>query len=170
MDLPNVDKKLAEARFFLSKMSEQEKRAFGDKEPFDFYLSAFLSAARTVDYRLRHEQMTLYPPWRTNTWDTLISPAEKGLMKYLADERAAEVHQSGSARVQKTEDIPVGDSYSDSSGTLYVFAPPGTPPAIVHKPAYFFTIDGTDRKATETCAKYLGLLDRMVAKFKADNP
>jgi hypothetical protein len=34
-----------EADFFVGKMGEQERRAFGDKEPFDFYLSAFLSAA-----------------------------------------------------------------------------------------------------------------------------
>jgi hypothetical protein len=41
----HVDKKLREARFFLDQMREQERRAFGDKEPFDFYLSAFLNAA-----------------------------------------------------------------------------------------------------------------------------
>jgi hypothetical protein len=36
-------------------MREQEERFVGDKEPFDYYLSAFLSAGRSVDYRLRHE-------------------------------------------------------------------------------------------------------------------
>jgi hypothetical protein len=50
-----VEKKLREARSFLDKMIDQESTAFGDKEQFDFNLSAFLNAARTVDYRLRHE-------------------------------------------------------------------------------------------------------------------
>jgi hypothetical protein len=50
MDLARVHKKLAEAAFFLGKMIEEERRPFGDREPFDYYLSAFLSAGRTVDY------------------------------------------------------------------------------------------------------------------------
>src|SRR5262249_61199057 len=93
--LPNVEKKLREARFFLSKMSESERLAFGDKEHFDFYLSAFLSAARTVDYRLRHEQGALYPPWRA-TWDSVLSTSDARLMKFLVDDRNVEVHESGS--------------------------------------------------------------------------
>jgi hypothetical protein len=36
----------------------------GDKEPFDYYLSAFLNAARTVDYRLRDQQGATYVSWR----------------------------------------------------------------------------------------------------------
>jgi hypothetical protein len=42
-----LEKKPREARFFLSKMREQEALV-GDKEPFDFYLSAFLNAAKTI--------------------------------------------------------------------------------------------------------------------------
>jgi hypothetical protein len=60
--------------------------------------------------------------------------------------------------------------YSDASGTAYVSAPPGTPPTMIYKPAYHFTIDGVDRKATVACAEYVALLEGMVAKFKADNP
>ena len=66
----NVEKKLREAGFFLDKMSEQEHGAFGRKEQFEFYLSAFLSAGRTVDYRLRHEQGATYGKWRT-AWDAM---------------------------------------------------------------------------------------------------
>src|SRR5665213_4094620 len=38
--------------FFLNRMVEQERKAIGDKGPFDFCLSAFLSACHTVDYRV----------------------------------------------------------------------------------------------------------------------
>jgi hypothetical protein len=31
-------------------------------------------------------------------------------------------------------------------------------------------IDGAVRRVTEACAEYLALLERMVAKLKADNP
>ena len=48
MNLDRIEKKLREADFFLNKMREQERSAFGDREPFDFYLSAFLSAGMTI--------------------------------------------------------------------------------------------------------------------------
>ena len=44
MDLAGVHKKLAEAHFFLGKMTQQERRVVGDRQPFDYYLSAFLNA------------------------------------------------------------------------------------------------------------------------------
>jgi hypothetical protein len=31
--------------------------------------------------------------------------------------------------------------------------------AVIYKPAYFFTVEGTERKATDACAEYLALLD-----------
>jgi hypothetical protein len=169
MNIENVEKKLREAHFFLGKMREQESRAFGDKEPYDFHLSAFLSAGRSVDYRLRSEQKATYPAWRT-AWDAALISAEATLIKFMVDDRNVEVHESGSGRGVKTETIKVGHTYSDRSGTVEVFGPPGMPPAEIYKPAYTFTIDGTERKATEACAEYVALLERMVAQFKADHP
>ena len=52
MSIERAEKKLREAQFFLDKMRDQHARAFGEKEPIDFYLSAFLNAAKTVDYML----------------------------------------------------------------------------------------------------------------------
>ena len=100
MDLARVHKKLAEAQFFLSKMIEQERRIFrgGDpREPFDYYLSAFLSSGRTVDYRLRHEQAAIYPALRTE-WDASLKPQENSLIKFMVDDGNVEVHASGSSR------------------------------------------------------------------------
>jgi hypothetical protein len=169
MNIEGVEKKLREARFFLNEMIERERMAFGDGERFDFYLSAFLSAGRTVDYRLRHQQ-TAYPTWRT-AWDTR-NPAQQGLIKFMVDDRNIEVHESGSSRSTKTEEIkvPVGGTYSDKSGTLQSMGSPWAAPAVIGKPTYNFTIDGTDRKATDACGEYLALLEQMVAAFKADHP
>ena len=61
MDLAKIEKKLREAGFFLNQMRDRESNAYGDKEPFDFYLSACLGAARSVDYRLRHERGNTFP-------------------------------------------------------------------------------------------------------------
>jgi hypothetical protein len=174
MDLETVEKKFREARFFLEKMIDQEGRAFGDKEPFDFYLSAFLNATRTVDYRLRHEHGALYAPWRKN-WDAALPAKDAALIKFMVDDRIAEVHQKGSARGVKDETIPVHGSYTDNSGTLIIT---DIPPVLsglqqrsaIVKPTYNFTIGGVERKATEVCGEYLALLKGMLDEFKADNP
>jgi hypothetical protein len=52
MSFEQIERKIREARFFFDKMIVQEPKAFGNKEPFDFYLSAFLNATRdyfTID-------------------------------------------------------------------------------------------------------------------------
>jgi hypothetical protein len=179
MDLGTVEKKLREAEFFLAQMHKHEARAFGDKEPFDFYLSAFLNAARTVDYRLRHYHGATYKPWREQ-WNA-SNPKADPLIKYFVDDRDFEVHEGGSGREVKQEAIPVRDHYSDESGTVQAFSTPSALAtaynvpeverhAAIYKPAYFFTIDGAERKATEACAECLDSLKQMVAQFKADHP
>ena len=175
MHLARVHKKLAEAQFFLGNMAEQERRAFGNREPFDFHLSAFLNAGRTVDYRLRHEQAAIYSAWRKG-WDASLTPQENSLIKFMVDDRIAEVHASGSSRSVGQEDIKVGvsGSYSDGSGTLEVFGSPSVllgvdTGAVIHKPTYNFTIDGTEREVTEACDVYLALLKRMAAQCEADD-
>lgn len=151
-------------------MIEQEARAFGDREPFDFYLSAFLSASRSIDYRLRHQQSAIYPAWR-NSWDANLAAGDDQLIKFLCGDRGHEVHKSGSGRTATLEYSAIpGNTYSDSSGVLTVFAPPGTPPATIGKPAYYFMIGGANIRVTEACTEYLTLLDRMVADFKAAHP
>jgi hypothetical protein len=174
VNIDNVEKKLREAEFFLDKMRDQERKAFGDKEPFDFYLSAFLNAGRVVDYRLRHEQGAIYWLWRV-AWNAKLPINEQELIEFLVKDRNVEVHESGSRRDAKIEGLEVGGSYSDASGTLEIFGSPGArlgtnTKVVIYKSVYWFTIQGIDRKATEACEEYLLLLKRMVAQFKTDNP
>jgi hypothetical protein len=158
----NVEKKLREARFFLEKMDEHERNAF------DFYLSAFLNAGRTVDYRLRHEQGATYSKWRT-AWDATLTQEQRDLVKFMVDDRDVEVHEAGSRRIGKTENRELGPGTHTLAGATHeVSAPPDVfPAAIIRTHAYYFTIDGTERKVTEACNEYLALLERMVAEFKA---
>jgi hypothetical protein len=167
----NVEKKLREAQFFLDKMRKQEERAFGDKEQFDFYLSAFLNAVRTVDYRLCHEQAA-YPAWR-KTWNANHS-REDDRIKFVSDERALEVHRSGSARIAQAREIKLfpGSSYSDASGKLEVFGSPAPLIAgsdaggILYVPRYVYAIDETERPVIEVCAEALEALKQMVTEYK----
>jgi hypothetical protein len=167
MDLTRVHKKIAEAHFFLGKLTEEERRLIGDKEPFDYYLRAFLNAARTVDYRLRHEQGATYKSWRKG-WDAGLLPEQCGLMKFIDDDRAEEVHESGSKRSVGQEGVKFGiGTHHVDGGMVIIAGPPGMEPAVGYRPTYSFTIDGTDRKVTEACATHLTSLQRMVAEFEA---
>jgi hypothetical protein len=122
VNIDSIDKKLREALFFLKYMRDQEQLAFGDREPFDFFLSAFLSAVRTVDYRLRHEHSSNYPGWRA-AWNAGHT-SDDAVIKFMNDDRRLEVHESGSTRSVSVEEMRVAGSYSDKSGTLIINAPP----------------------------------------------
>ena len=171
LDLARVHNKIAEAHFFLYQMNEQERRLIGDRQPFDYYLSAFLNAGRTVDYRLRHEQPATYPAWRT-AWDAGLTPQEKALIKFMVDDRNDEVHESGSSRSVAEESVPLPmGTYRTADGIFNLDGgPPGMPPVVAYRPTFNFTIDGVERRATEACAAYLALLQRMVTRFEADHP
>ncbi len=163
--MSTVDKKLREAHFFLRKMKEREALAFGDHEEFDFLLSAFLNAGRSLDYRLRHTS-NRYAPFRV-TWDAQLTAEEDELIRFLVDDRNLEVHEAGSTRQQAEVRIPVRGTYQDPSGTLTVFAAVGTPPAELIKPTYYFDIGGRRVPVLAACDAYIQLLERLVADCHA---
>jgi hypothetical protein len=174
MALEAVKAKLHEARSFLDEMRGQEQMAFGDKSQFDHFLSAFLSAGRSVDYRLRCECKATYPGWR-DKWNAQHT-SEDRLIELMHNIRASEVHARGSGRSAKSEQIKVGigGSYSDKSGTLEIMGSPsplmgGDMGATISKPLYIFNVFGTERPVTEVCNEYLTLLDQMVAQYEADH-
>jgi hypothetical protein len=178
MSIERAEKKLREAQFFLDKMRDQHARAFGDKEPIDFYLSAFLNAAKTVDYMLARatgqgkRAKRTYEHWR-KVWERGLPAPSAVLHEFLAIDRDLEVHDAGSQRVAGTTELPMHNSeYSDASGTLQVSAAICTPypAATLQKPRYTFTIDGVEREAAEACAAYLELVKQKVARFIADGP
>jgi hypothetical protein len=162
--MDTVRKKLRETRFYLRQLSEQCQLAFSEPEAFDFYLSAFLCAARTVDYRLRHRYQAKYRTFYTK-WERALEPRQRDLLKLMVDDRNLEVHRAGSGRMKHEERIPVSQRYQDKSGTMTVVGPPGTPPAQIVRPVYFFHIDARLVPVNECCGKYLDLLEQLVADF-----
>ena len=104
-----IDKKLREARYALEKMRKQEAKAFGDKEPFDFLLSAFLTVTTSAcDAAI--------DKW-TAIWKDGLSPEEERLYNFMRKNRGAEVHGRSSSRTVKQDVIQVGGGgvYSDES-------------------------------------------------------
>ena len=170
MDIENVEKKIREARFFLDKMREQEGRAFGDKEPFDFYLSAFLSAAKAVGDRFNRMQQPACIKWREK-WPEALAPSNRALVHFFNKQRDIEVHAGGSVRAEKAVKIAAGGGYSDDSGMLYVTDPFGADVgAVIYKPAYYFTIEKVEREATQACSEYCELLKQRLAAVCCRQP
>ena len=120
-----IDKKLREAGYFLDKMRKHEAKAFGDKEPFDFLLSAFLNATTSARCAYRKEQdrerNAAIKSWKA-TWENGLTGNENRIYDFMQVDRVAEVHRGGSSRDVKNDEIKVGfgGSYSDDSGTLTV--------------------------------------------------
>src|SRR5215831_2871756 len=121
-----IDKKLREARYFLGELRGRENRAFGDREPYDFLLSAFLSAGMSVRELIQRAQNRSQNPaikgWKAK-WERRLKlkPEDWDLYDYMREDRRHEVHLDGSRRVMKDDKIQIGyGEYSDPSGTLTV--------------------------------------------------
>jgi len=104
--------------------------------------------------------------------DAGLTPQEKALIKFMVDDRNDEVHESGSSRSVAEESVPLPmGTYRTADGIFNLDGgPPGMPPVVAYRPTFNFTIDGVERRATEACAAYLALLQRMVTRFEADHP
>ncbi|MGH7439837.1 MAG: hypothetical protein ACRENE_29465 [Polyangiaceae bacterium] len=91
----------------------------------------------------------------------------------MVDDRNVEVHESGSTAGAKETTKHVGAGVYDlgPAGTVTVVGPPGMSPlATIHGAEHWIKIGATERRATEACNEYLGLLARMLTAFKAAYP
>ena len=164
-----LDQKIGEAHFFLHKMIKQDPRIIGDKEPFDYYLSAFLNAGMSVrnGFQIRQDRPrnAAIKAWRVQ-WESSLSLGDKTLYDFMRKDRVDEVHLSGSSRDVRPEgvELPIGTHLIDGS-IVTIGGPPGMEPAVAYRPIYNFTIGQTERRVTEACTAYLALLKRMVADF-----
>jgi hypothetical protein len=164
-------KKLQEAKFFLARLKSVDEQMFANEpESFEFYLSAFLSAARSVTFVLQREEKDKYDAWFPG-WSGRLSEEERAIMTFFKDERNAS-QKEGSSKATATWDfIPVTKIKSDyKSGRHPIygwewFGPPGTPVPEVGVRKYSFETEGEPRKVTEECQRYLDILERLVTDF-----
>jgi len=102
--------KLAEARFFLQKSQEalefMEANIWWGNPPaqilIGFYVSAFLSAARSVTFALQNEAKQTYDT-RFPQWVSALSEEDQEIFKLMNQKRVEEVHQSGVRTIIKEE-------------------------------------------------------------------
>ena len=171
--IPQTQKKLREARFFLRAMSLAGRSTQLDNEAFEFYLSAFLSAARSVTWVLQSEQKESYDSWFP-AWAEALREEERALFKFMNDQRVAEVHQQGTETYGDIEMVPLtrfdwGPQGHPAYGAQW-FGPPGIPPPEMGVRVYYFKASGDKENALESCRRYLEVLDKLVREFEAAFP
>jgi hypothetical protein len=165
--------KLEEARFFYRRLIEcREKPLSSESNGFQFYLSAFMQAARTVPWRLKKEEKEKYLAWLP-TWK--VTPEETALLKFTNDRRIDEVHRGGIETIVEWQDIDIYDLLKSSPVHSRIFdsahdesMPAGARPlrgGSVTFPAHYFDREGVKEDVIETCNKYLDYLERFVQEF-----
>ena len=161
--------KLREAQFFFKQLAYTKQQVFaGDPEEFGYFLSAFLSAARSVTFALQFEEKEKYETWFPR-WLSSLTDAERELLRHFNEQRVSTVHRAGAEVSQSSEPTPMTEIRTGGPGQpAYLFfwpGVPGTPQPRFDRRVHSFHLGGTDSEVVETCRQYVTLLDRLVQNF-----
>ncbi len=164
-----TERKLREAQFFLRHLAAEGKRPVrNDPEAFEFFLSAFLGAGRSVTFVLQHEAKASYDAWFPG-WFSALSEDDQALFNDLKDQRNF-VQKRGGAEVESEwEFVPLHllptEGRVPALGFTWSYMP-GTEPPSVGIPVHSFASEGrSQRKVLPTCERYASLLGTLVESF-----
>ena len=166
---PKTDKKLREAHFFFRLLRENGANIRLDLEDFDFYVSAFLSAGRSVTWVLQAEAKDQYDAWFPG-WCNKLDTDQRELFDFMKGQRNKELKSRSSGvrseirHIAVTEVVP--GSRAHPTYGIHWWAPPGTPPPEVGVRTYYFERNGTAQDAVETCSRYLEILQNLIEDFR----
>ena len=176
MPIPETERKLSEAAFFLGHMTAEERKVPRNQpEAFGYYLSAFLSASRSVTFVLQTEAGGGdYRQW-FDTWLAGRGAGERELLTFMNGQRRAEVHLEGAATVPDIEMVPItrvdiahGPGVAGGPHPGYGFTWFGMPGETEVPTVGIVTHYFEDRKepVVAGCARYLALLGELVHDFR----
>jgi hypothetical protein len=160
-------KKLREAEFFFALLAgEQAAIMKTHGESGEYYLSAFLNAARAVTFRMQYEAKAAYDAWFPG-WKGLLSDDDRALLNFHNEQRRLSVHEGGPDTISITEVIPAWMLTAEMGrrgGVFEVFHMIGTPPPTVQR--NYMGFRGLEQeRVVESCEKYLALLQRLIRDF-----
>ena len=177
MEAPNSRMKLREAKFFLGHISSATATVIQEPEHVQFYMNAFVSAARNVTFVMQNERRQafyeqLFGPKERR--DFGLDPQDDKLFHHFHEQRTAVVHHEGQVKDMSNipDKIPVYGEYRDASGQYIVSGPfwlMDGPPLTRWKSRYYFAIDGENRDAIDCCRRYVEILEGLVALFESES-
>lgn len=163
--------KIEESSFFLSKLREVADSSQSSEHirHFGYYLSAFLSAARSAVQVLCQKGFTSAWTW-TEPLIQSWSQRERTLHREVIDYRDMSVHVRPVEPGTQVEFMPLPNVLSRSrtrsgmshSGAVFLTGLPSTPLPAVGLLRFFLEVDGKDEPAIECCESYLELVTRLV--------
>jgi hypothetical protein len=183
--LEQTKKKLREADFFFGHLIEQSQRQKSvlemekkTDEAFDFYLSAFLTAVRSVTDVLRKEAgitADKYDAWYSE-WLRAQSDDDRNLLllpddgksgrgrkkDLIREQRDAEVHREGARVRGEYKMVPLAEQ---GEGGNYWFGPPRIDPPLVRRLVHYFDGGVAEKEVLAACKQHLQLTNALVAHF-----
>jgi len=156
--------KIEESEFFLGKLKSYDSSPrLEASQEFQYYFSAFLSAARSP-----LQILCLGYGWQwVDRWIASASPVDQELYRVFRTLRNISVHFRKIGPSIEVEMVPDSEVRADpslrrSGGFIYMPRMAGTPPTAIRVTQYNLKIRGTDEKATVCCEAYLDLVRRLV--------
>ena len=160
--------KLSEAQFFYANLVETGGRVVrSEPEAFQYYLSAFPSAARSVGYALQAEEKLKYDAWYPG-WEGALSGEEVSLLRNFNRERVATVHKKGANVAAQTIRISGYEYLAAASlegADIEISGPVGVPLPEFSKVVHNFSFGGVESEVVEAAGRYLELVARSVNDF-----
>lgn len=161
--------KLAEAEFFHRKLMEVGRSHFSpEPEAFVYYLSAFVSAGRSVTLVLQVEHKQKYDEWFPN-WEARLPEAQRALLEHFNAQRVATIHQLGIDVTHQLTEVSSAEYFlavaREGVNVQIWHGPPGTPPPQFHKVVRTFAVGGTQTDVMEACSLYLDVIAGLVRAF-----
>jgi hypothetical protein len=160
--MASIRKKLREAFFFYCHLSDGKSAVEPEREDVDFFLSAFLSAGKSIIGFFYEEQNRAW----FESWKIGLVEHDRKLLKDMVHQRNLEVHEGGADVIPEFEVVPInsrdtGPGYEKpGSATLPV------PTLPVRRKGYYFWIDGRRLDVNSISRRYLELLLKLVSDYE----
>lgn len=165
--------KLAEANFFLQKVQAVDSKIVSpEPEAFGFYLSAYLSAGRSVTFTLQAEHKQEYDEWFPG-WAAGLTDEQRALLSHFNDLRVDAVHRVGVDVSHRQVQIPMYEylmAATREGAKIQIWHPPGVPAPPQHRIVRTFVSGGSEHDVVEACKVYFALVSDAVASFTRSHP
>ena len=171
LPIPATETKLAEADFFFRKLAKVGGEIVcPEPEAFGYYLSAFVSAGRSVTFALQAERKGEYDNWFP-AWRASLSDDQPSLLADFNDHRIAAVKQRGIDLSYHEEEISQSEflfAAAREGVDIQVWgALPGSVAPTYHRRVRTLLAGGAQAEVIAAASEYLDLLKRMVDEFKS---
>ena len=163
-----TNEKLKEAAFFVAQLTRASDGMIGEEvAAFPYYLSAFLSAARSVTFVLQAEEKEKYDKWFPH-WLKGQTQEDRDLLEFMKGQRNQVLKQGRSDIVYSLQLVPIVKASAAErrqSLAFQWFGPPGTPTPAIPRRVRHFDLNGTPSEVLQACVQYLRLLETLVSEF-----